>query len=106
MGPLTCAGPPRVSPDPSWTSHCVLDPSQTSPRVLDPSRISPRVLRPVPDLPEGPPTLPGPPRWSPDPVPYLSEGPLTRPGPSGGSPNQSWTSPRFPQPIQDISKCL
>ena len=48
MGPLTRPGPPRVSPDPSWTFL----------KVPHPSQILQTVPRPVQDLPVGPPTRP------------------------------------------------
>ena len=66
---------------------------------------------PIPDLPEGPPTLPGPPRGSLDlsrtfptrprlarPVPDFPEGPSTRTRPTRGSPDPSPASPRDPNP--------
>ena len=90
-GPQPCPKPPVGCHDPSWTSSWSLNPFRTSQRVHVPSMISPRVPLLVPYL------------WEcPRPVPNIPEGPPTHPGPSAVSLDQSWTSKRVPQPIPNI----
>ena len=90
-GPENRPGPPLGFLDPSRFSPKVdqpvsdnamsTDPPKLTTRYPDLSRTSRRVSRLVPDLPEGPPTCPG---------------------PQGGSADPSWNPGRVPQTVPDL----